>query len=86
MRNTVYKTQQEEVLHYLKKYGKISTIEASNRLYIADLQSVIRVLRKKYEIGDEWVHKKNKFGRHCKFKRYFLIDKPSFFERLRLFM
>ena len=79
-------TQKEEVLMYLKKYGKISTIEASNKLYIADLQSIIRVLRKKMDIGDEWVYKKNKFGRPCRFKRYFIDDKKSFFERLRFFM
>lgn len=79
-------TQKEEVLMYLKKYGKISTIEASNKLFIADLQSIIRVLRKKMDICDEWVYKKNKFGRPCRFKRYFIDDKKSFFERLRFFM
>lgn len=79
-------TQKEEVLMYLKKYGKISTIEASNKLFIADLQSIIRYLRKKMDIGDEWVYKKNKFGRPCRFKRYFIDDKKSFFERLRFFM
>lgn len=80
------KTQKEEVLMYLKKYGKISTIEASSKLFIADLQSVIRYLRKTMEIGDEWVYKKNKFGRPCRFKRYFIDDKKSFWERLRFFM
>ena len=79
-------TQKEEVLMYLKKYGKISTVEASNKLFIADLQSIIRYLRKKMDIGDEWVYKKNKFGRPCRFKRYFIDDKKSFFERLRFFM
>lgn len=80
------KTQKEEVLMYLKKYGKISTIEASSKLFIADLQSVIRCLRKKMDIGDEWVYKKNKFGRPCHFKRYFIEDKRSFWERLRFFI
>lgn len=79
-------TQKEEVLMYLKKYGKISTIEASNKLFIADLQGIIRNLRKKMDIGDEWVYKKNKFGRPCRFKKYFVDDKRSFFERLRFFM
>ena len=51
-------TQQEEVLYYLKRYGRITTIQASNDLFIADLQSVIRYLRKKMTIKDEWVHKK----------------------------
>ena len=79
-------TQKEEVLFYLKKYGSISTIEAANKLYIADLQSIIRQLRKSMEIGDRWIYKKNKFGRPCRFKRYFIDDKKSFFERLRFFM
>jgi len=79
-------TQKEEVLMYMKKYGAISTIEASNKLFIADLQGVIRDLKKTHAIGCRWVFKKNHFGRPCKFKRYFLDDKISFFERLRLFM
>jgi len=80
-------TQKEEVLIYLKKYGKISTIEASNKLFIADLQSIIRILRKTMDIGDEWVYKKNKFGRPCKFKRYFIVnEQKSLWERLRFFM
>lgn len=79
-------TQQEEVLMYMKKYGSISTIEASNKLYIADLQGVIRDLKKKNSIGFRWVYKKNHFGRPCRFKRYYLDDKVSIFERLRFFM
>lgn len=86
MKKLEAKTQKEEVLMYLKRYGKISTIEASNKLFIADLQGIIRNLRKKMDIGDEWVYKKNKFGRPCRFKRYFVDDKRSFFERLRFFM
>jgi hypothetical protein len=86
MDRLIAKTQKEEVLMYLKRYGKISTIEASNKLFIADLQSIIRYLRKKMNIGDEWVYKKNKFGRPCRFKRYFIDDKKSFWERLRFFM
>jgi hypothetical protein len=86
MDRLIAKTQKEEVLMYLKRYGKISTIEASNKLFIADLRSIIRYLRKKMNIGDEWVYKKNKFGRPCRFKRYFIDDKKSFWERLRFFM
>ena len=86
MKKLEAKTQKEEVLMYLKRYGKISTIEASNKLFIADLKGIIRNLRKKMDIGDEWVYKKNKFGRPCRFKRYFVDDKRSFFERLRFFM
>ena len=81
-------TQQEEVLYYLKRYGRITTMEASNKLFIADLQSIIRHLRKKMTINAEWVYKKNKFGRPCRYKRYFLEpeDRLSLMERLRYFM
>jgi len=81
-------TQKEEVLYYLKRYGRITTIQASNDLYIADLQGVIRDLRKVIDISDEWVYKKNKFGRPCRYKRYFLEpeDRETLFNRLRLFM
>ena len=33
MKKLEAKTQKEEVLMYMKKYGSISTIEASNKLY-----------------------------------------------------
>lgn len=81
-------SQKEEVLLYLKKYGKISTLQASNELFIMDLQGIIRNLRKKMVINDEWVYKKNKFGRPCKYKRYFIEsdDRLKMFKRLRLFM
>lgn len=87
MKKEEIKTQKDEVLWYLDRYGSISTIEASNKLFIADLQSVIRYLRRKgMFINDEWVYKKNKFGRPCHFKRYFLEDKKTFWERLRFFI
>lgn len=88
IKKNVPQTQKEEVLYYLKRYGKISTIEASNKLFIADLQSIIRYLRKKMNVADEWVYKKNKFGRPCRYKRYFIEpeDRLSLFERLKFFM
>lgn len=81
-------TQEEEILLYLKRYGKISTLQASNELYIMDLQGVIRRLKKRMVINSEWIYKKNKFGRPCRYKRYFIEpeDRLSFFERLRFFM
>lgn len=87
-RKFIPQTQKEEVLYYLKKYGRITTIQASNELYIADLQGVIRNLRKVIDISDEWVYRKNKFGRPCRYKRYFLEpeDRLALFNRLRLFM
>lgn len=81
-------TQLEEVLLYLKRYGRITTIEASHKLFIMDLQGVIRNIRKHLPVSDEWVYKKNKFGRPCRFKRYYLEpeDRLTLINRLRLFM
>ena len=81
-------TQLEEVLLYLKRYGRISTLDASNKLFIMDLQGVIRNIRKHLNVSDEWVYKRNKFGRPCRYKRYFLEpeDRLTLINRLRLFM
>ena len=81
-------TQKDEVLMYMKKYGSISTIEASNKLYIADLQSVIRMIKKERDIDSRWIYKKNKFGRPCRFKRYYLskTDNMPWWKRVRFFM
>ena len=80
--------QKEEVLFYLKRHGRITTMEASNKLFIMDLQSVIRLLRKSMTINDEWVYKKNIYGRPIRFKRYYIEpeDRLNLFERLRYFM
>lgn len=63
-------TQKEEVLLWLRECGTISTIEASNKLFIADLQSVIRELRKTHKFSRKWIHRTNKYGRPCKYMRY----------------
>lgn len=81
-------TQKDEVLMYMKKYGNISTIEASNKLYIADLQSVIRMIKKERNIATRWIYKKNKFDRPCRFKRYYFAktDNMPWWKRVRFFM
>ena len=81
-------TQVEEVLLYLKRYGRITTLDASTKLYIMDLQGVIRNIRKHLPVSYEWVYKKNKFGRPCRYKRYYLEpeDRLTLVNRLRLFM
>ena len=67
-------TQKEMVLKYLKEYGTITTLEAAIKLYINDLQSVIRYLRKEYNITDVWVHTTNIYGKKVEFKRYSLKE------------
>jgi hypothetical protein len=62
--------QEEIVLKYMKEHGSITTLEAAVLLYIMDLQSVIRNLRKEYNIKDEWIVKTNLYGKKVKFKKY----------------
>lgn len=81
-------SQTEEVLLYLKKHGRITTMDAAKKLFIADLQGIIRDLRKRMLIGDEWVYKKNIYGRPIRYKRYFIEPeyRLSLFERLKQFL
>jgi predicted ArsR family transcriptional regulator len=67
--NSIYPTQKEEVLMYLKEHGTISTIEASNKLFIADPKGVIRDLRKDYKLSWKWIYVKSKYGRPSQYKR-----------------
>jgi hypothetical protein len=65
-------TQKEMVLDYIRKHGSITTLESMDKLLILDLQSNIRYLRNEgYDITDEYITKKNKYGTR-RFKRYYL--------------
>lgn len=66
----LYPTQKEEVLMWLKENKTISTMEASNKLFIADLQGVIRDLRKDYKISWKWVYTHSRYGRPVQYKKY----------------
>ena len=66
-------TQKEMVLDYLRKHGSITTLESMKKLLILDLQSNIRYLRNEgYDITDEYITKKNIYGKKSSFKRYYL--------------
>lgn len=65
-------TQKDLVLEYLKEKGSITTMEAFTELYICDLQKRIQQLRETYDIQDEWIHKKNIYGKPIKYKRYWI--------------
>ena len=68
-----YPTQKEEVLRYLQEFGTITAFEGFTELFIVDLASNIRDLRKKYIIDDEWIHKNNRFGKPIRFKKYIYV-------------
>lgn len=67
------KTQVELVKDYIIKRGSITTWEAFENLWILDLQSSIKKLRRKgIDIKDKWIYKVNRFGTPIRFKKYFL--------------
>lgn len=55
---------------WLKEHKTISTMEASNKLFIADLQGVIRHLKKDYPISYKWVYTHSRYGRPVQYKKY----------------
>lgn len=65
-------TQKDMILRYLNEKGSITTLEAFTELYICDLQKNIQILRETYDIKDEWIHKKNYYGKPIKYKRYYI--------------
>lgn len=66
--------QREQILRYLQEHGSITTLEAFTELYICDLQKNIQILRETYDIKDEWIHKKNIYGKPIKYKRYWIEE------------
>lgn len=67
-------TQEEIVIKYLNKKGSITTYEAFTKLYITRLSAVIYNLKNLYgiEFDEEWIVKKNRYGRAVNFKKYIL--------------
>ena len=66
-------TQTDMVLDYLEKKGSITTWEAYSKLFITRLSAKIYDLKKLgYEFNEEWITKKNRYGRKVNFKKYIL--------------
>lgn len=67
-------TQNEMVYDYLKKKGSITTYEAFTELFITRLSARIFDIKKMYnlDIKEEWITKKNRYGKTCSFKKYIL--------------
>lgn len=66
-------TQTDMVLDYLYEYGSITTWEAYSKLFITRLSAKIFDLKKLgYEFDEEWITKKNRYGRKVSFKKYIL--------------
>lgn len=66
-------TQTEMVLDYLRIKGSITTWEAYSKLFITRLSAKIYDLKKLgYNFDEEWITKKNRYGRKVSFKKYIL--------------
>ena len=68
-------TQKETLLKYLKENKSITSLECVTKLFIIDLQGVIRNLKEDgYTILDKWESRVNLYGQKKRFKKYFLIQ------------
>ena len=68
-------TQKDTLLKYLKENESITSLECVTKLFIIDLQGVIRNLKEDgYTILDKWENRANLYGQKKRFKRYFLIE------------
>lgn len=65
----------ERVLNYIKDFGGITTFEAFTELGCTRLSEYIRQLRLEYQIKDEWISTKNRYGEKVQFKRYWIEER-----------
>ena len=66
-------TQVEMILRHLQDYGSITTWESYEEYSITRLSDKIYRLRSSnYKITDEWIYRKNRYGKKIKFKKYVL--------------
>ena len=65
----------ERILNYMKDFGTITTFEAFTELGCTRLSEYIRQLRQDYQIDDEWISTRNRYGEGVKYKKYILVKK-----------
>ena len=72
-------TQNEMLIKYLNEHGSITTYESYSKLFITRLSARIFDIKNKYgiEFDEEWVTKKNIYGKICSFKKYILKRKEE---------
>ena len=72
-------TQKEMIIKYLNENGSITTYESYSKLFITRLSARIYEIKHKYgiEFDEEWVTKKNIYGKICSFKKYILKRKEE---------
>ena len=66
-------TQKDRILEHLKKYGSITTWDSFELYGDTRLSDKIYRLKKdNYEFDEEWISKKNRYGKPVVFKKYIL--------------
>ena len=66
-------SQCEIVLKFLEENGSITTFESYEQLGITRLPSRIHDLKRMgYKFEEEWISKKNRYGKTISFKKYTL--------------
>lgn len=72
-------TQNEMILKYLEENGSITTYESYKELLITRLSARIYDIKKQYglEFEEQWVTKKNRYGKVCTFKKYILKNEEE---------
>ena len=65
----------ERVLKYMQDFGSITTLQAFIDLGTTRLSAYIYLLRADYQIDDEWISAKNRYGESIKYKKYILVKK-----------
>ena len=72
-------TQNEMIIKYLNEHGSITTYESYSKLFITRLSARIYEIKHKYgiDIDEEWVTKKNIYGKIYSFKKYILKRKEE---------
>lgn len=68
-------TQKQMILKHLQDYGSITSWESIQEYGATRLSGIIYTLRKEgYNITDEWVYTKNRYGMNTEFKKYILNE------------
>lgn len=62
------------ILNYIRDFGSITTFEAFTELGCTRLSEYIRQLRLEYNIQDEWIKGKNRYGEKIEYKKYWLEE------------
>ena len=66
-------TQYEDILKYMHDFGSITPMEAFSDLGITKLATRISEMRRDgFEIADDWMKKKNRYGKTIRFKKYWM--------------